>query len=61
MRIFALILGIILGVELVIFIQLAAGVHDDPEDRYTVEELTDAIATREANIATQIAELEQSQ
>ena len=52
------VLAFILGV-FVLFISLAfAGVTASPADRYTVAELTDAIATREADFAERAVELE---
>lgn len=56
----AFILGIVLGITLILWADSATGVTDPPEDKYTVQELTDAIATREANYSERALELEAS-
>ena len=48
----------LLGVSFVILVMTVAGVGDAPEDKYTVQELTAAIATREADFAERAIELE---
>ena len=52
------VVGFALGMVAMAVILTAAGRLDQPADSYTVAELTDAIATREANFAERAVELE---
>ena len=54
------VLSFLIGVMVLWLVLLKLGVGDPPADRYTVAELTDAIATREADFAERAVELEES-
>ena len=51
-------LGFVVGAMLIMSVDDCQGLVDDPSERYSVRELADAIATREANYAELAVELE---
>ena len=48
------------GMMAMFAVEVWTGTYDDPADAYTIQELTDAIATREAKFAERVIELGES-
>ena len=53
-------LGFVVGVAFVLILGNNAGTYDLIEDRYTIQELTDAIEARENKFAERLVEIEES-